>query len=149
MSKHNEQLILEDELSLVFEACQQAIAQMGWRVLNRESNSIKFKEVMSQSTSFTNPCEIEVRLTESPQGTVVDVLGSNWGIGPIQSGHVEGQVGNFVNRLQVYLKQIQQQRKAPLSENFISELERLANLHKAGALTDTEFALAKQRLLNS
>lgn len=34
------------------------------------------------------------------------------------------------------------------SDTWLDELERLAKLHAGGALTDAEFAQAKQRLLN-
>jgi hypothetical protein len=79
--------------------------------------------------------------------------GSISGFGPIQSGHLKGQVGNLRNRIEVGLnkeidtkKQTQSQSQGSL---LISELERLANLHEKGALTDDEFQQAKKKLLNS
>ena len=36
---------------------------------------------------------------------------------------------------------------APLDNDMLSQLERLAKLHESGALTDEEFAKAKERLL--
>lgn len=33
-------------------------------------------------------------------------------------------------------------------EDFFAQVEKLATLHQQGILTDEEFALAKQRLLN-
>ena len=37
---------------------------------------------------------------------------------------------------------------APLEEDMLSKLERLAKLHESGALTDEEFAQAKAKLLS-
>ena len=148
MSRHTEQIVLQEELGQVLEACQLTIAQMGWRVLSQANNSIKLKEVSPQSTSFTHAVEIEVQLAQSPEGTVVRILGRIPGFGPIQSGHLKGQVGSFVNRLNVCLQQVRQQHSQTSSNDLPSELEKVADLHKSGALTDGEYALAKQRLLN-
>lgn len=37
---------------------------------------------------------------------------------------------------------------APAADDFFAQVERLAALHQQGILSDDEFALAKQRLLN-
>ena len=39
------------------------------------------------------------------------------------------------------------QAAAPPGEDVISQLEKLAELHQSGALTDEEFAAAKKKLL--
>jgi len=77
----------------------------------------------------------------------VNIAGRISGWGPIQSGHLKGQVGKFINQLKVCLHQVSQQQAQTLSNDLPIELKKLADLHKSGALTDDEFALAKQRVL--
>jgi hypothetical protein len=147
MSQHAERFVLREPLHLVAEACQQAAAQMGWRVLDQRCDYIRLKEVAT-ALACGSPVQIDVCLTQAAQATSVDIRGGSLGFGPIQSGHVRGQVGAFVNRLQVCLRQLSQQPTPPPREQLAVDLGRLADLHRAGALTDSEFALAKQRLLN-
>ena len=120
---------------------------MGWRVLSQTLNTITFKEVSPHATSFTWPAELTVSVIYTPQGARVDVTGRNFGFGPVQSGHVQGCVGNFMNRLQVCVRQTQDQTAPVQQSSIAAELERLVRLHQSGALSDSEFAQAKKRLL--
>lgn len=76
--------MLELPLEQVHAGCQRAVAEMGWRIFNQQKNVLVFKEVASKTTSSTWPVEIQVRLTPTTQGTGIEVLGSNFGFGPIQ-----------------------------------------------------------------
>lgn len=151
MPQHSERLILEASLEDVYAASQRAVADMGWRVFKQDGKGLVFKEVSPKHTSSTWPVEIQVRLASIAQGTGVEIFGSNFGFGPIQGNHVRGQVGSFINRLQVSLQQLLAQKAVvpppAVGNTLITELERLVNLHNMGGLTDAEFSLAKQRLL--
>ena len=59
-----------------------------------------------------------------------------------------------IQQQQQQLQQQQHQQAAPApasapTKDPIAELQKLSDLHKAGALTDAEFAAAKQKLLSS
>jgi len=134
--------------------CREAVASIGWRVLESGRTRLRCKEVSVQSTSFNWPAEVTIELTTDEPNTIITLNGSIFGFGPIQSGHLEGQVGNLSNRIVIGLNKIiqsmteayiNQQQGSPL----ISELERLASLYEKGALTDDEFQQAKKNLLNS
>lgn len=134
MSQHSERFVLEVPLEQVYAASQRAVAEMGWRVFNQQGNLLVIKEVASKTTSSTWPVEIQVRLTPIAQGTGVEVSGSNFGFGPIQTNHVRGQVGSFINRLRVCLQQLQAQQpivaqqQVTTGSTLISELERLERI---------------------
>lgn len=67
MPRHTQRIVVKQELLQVLEACQLAVAQMGWRVLSQGDSSIKLKEVSPQSTSYTWAAEIEVQLLQTPE----------------------------------------------------------------------------------
>jgi hypothetical protein len=138
----------------VMMVCKEAVASTGWRVTEAGNVRLKCKEVSVQSTSFTWPAEVMIELTTHETGTIITMNGSIFGFGPIQSGHLEGQVGNLRNRIEVGLnKMIESKKQDQFSHqqgsSLISELERLANLHEKGALTDDEFQQAKKIVLMS
>jgi len=81
--------------------------------------------------------------------------GTIFGWGPIQASHLKGQMGSLKNRIEIGLSKLfedqkQQAASIPISQSssLITELERLANLHAKGLLTDDEFQSAKKKLLN-
>ncbi len=136
----------------VMMVCKEAVASTGWRVTEAGNTRLRCKEISVQSTSFTWPAEVMIELTTHETGTTITMNGSIFGFGPIQSGHLEGQVGNLRNRIEVGLnKTIESKKQAQFSQQqgspLVSELERLANLHEKGALTDDEFQQAKKKLL--
>jgi hypothetical protein len=153
MSIHQEKFTVALGIDEIMMVCKEAVASVGWRVAEATDTRLRCKEVSTQSTSFTWPAEVLIELTANETNTVITMNGSISGFGPIQSGHLKGQVGNLRNRIEVGLnkeidtkKQTQSQSQGSL---LISELERLANLHEKGALTDDEFQQAKKKLLNS
>lgn len=152
MSSHQERMLLPLGLEDVMVVCREAVASTGWRVTKAEKTRLSCKEVSVQSTSFTWPAEIMIDLSSNEKGTRIIMNGSIFGIGPIQSGHLKGQMGNLRNRIEIGLRKMIDSRKhsnATEQQNvtLISELERLVNLHKMGALTDEEFQIAKGKLL--
>jgi hypothetical protein len=156
MSNHQERFVVPLGIAEVMMVCREAVASTNWRVTEAGKTRLSCKEVSAQSTSFTWPAEVTIELTSNEKGTIVTMNGSIFGFGPIQSGHLQGQVGNLRNRVEIGLRKaietkkqaqvIQQQQQ---SGSLITELERLASLREKGALTDDEFQQAKKKLLNS
>ena len=155
MPNHADKFLTPLALDQVIMVCREAIASVNWRVLEQGTNRLKCKEVAIQSTSFTWPAEVEIILFPHPKGTVIAMNGTIFGWGPIQASHLKGQMGNLKNRIEIGLSKLfedqkQQAASTPISQSssLITELERLANLHAKGMLTDDEFQSAKKKLLN-
>jgi hypothetical protein len=124
---------------------RQAIADLGWRVLEDDGRRLVVKEVTPNSISFTWAAKIEVVISEEEDGfTEVALRGSIVGAGPVQSGHLRGQVGNLKNRIAAAGAA---QAPAVATGGISGELQRLVQLHKDGVLTDDEFARAKAQAL--
>lgn len=150
MSKHSEEIIINKDISSVFELCQEAAANLQWRVMSvSENQSLVIKEVAVQATSYNWPAEISVDLSSTKGGTRVQITSKVFGFGPIQYGHAKGQAGNFINQLQVCVRRPSKNSNSPTNVNIQDELLKLANLYKMGVLNDSEFALAKKKLLGS
>jgi hypothetical protein len=142
--------MLELDLSadVAGQACRRAISDLGWRVLEDEGARLVVKEVSPQTTSFTWSAKIEVAIQENGSSSEILLNGSITGMGPIQKGHLRGQVGALKNKIALEAQDASADSKsAPGSDEISGELERLAGLHKDGVLTDQEFARAKARLL--
>ena len=155
MPNHADKFLAPLALDQVIMVCREAIASVNWRVLEQGTNRLKCKEFAIQSTSFTWPAEVEIILFPHPKGTVIAMNGTIFGWGPIQASHLKGQMGNLKNRIEIGLSKLfedqkQQAASIPISQSssLITELERLANLHAKGMLTDDEFQSAKKKLLN-
>ena len=103
MSKHREEFEVGLPLVDCFTACREAVATLAWRVLQQEENHLVCKEVASQGTSFTWAAQVEILLSAagSPERRKVTLKGSIFGLGPVQSGHLKGQVGNLRNRIEI------------------------------------------------
>lgn len=88
--------------------CQEAVAALGWRVLQRGEAFLVCKEVTHEVMRWwTFPAKVEILLTgESSDATRVILKGSNFGFGPIQSGHLQGQVGNLRNRIELVAQEV-------------------------------------------
>jgi hypothetical protein len=149
MSTRNIEFILKITSDNAVNICKTAIAQMNWRIMNESSTSITFKEAAVQVTSFTWPAEITVKIKPRQNETVVSLYGSIFAFGPIQAGHLEGQMGRFKNLLEVSANQIIQNSSSSQKKemSLSNEIERLAELHKKGILTDVEFKNAKEKLI--
>lgn len=104
MSKYSDEFVIEFAAELVMAACCEVAANLGWRVMEQSDLRLVCKEVASQVSSFTSPAKIEIMCVPSTNSsTQVSLKCSNFGYGPIQSGHVKGQVGNIRNRIMVAL----------------------------------------------
>ena len=108
------------------------------------------KEVSPKATSFTWAAKVEIAIRESGAGSEVLLNGSITGMGPVQKGHLRGQVGALRNKIGLAAQDAGGDGQGGANGGEISgELERLAGLHQSGALTDEEFAQAKARLLGA
>lgn len=109
------------------------------------------KEVSPQATSFTWAAKVEVLVKEDGDCSQVWLNGSITGMGPVQKGHLRGQLGALKNKIDLAARdaKVDSGGTADDSGEISAELERLAGLHQSGVLTDEEFAQAKARLLQS
>lgn len=154
MSTFQQRIKVQLSIDEVMTVCREAVASIGWRVLESGRTRLRCKEMSVQFTSFNWPAEVTIELTTHEPKTMITLNGSIFGFGPIQSGHLEGQVGNLSNRIVIGLnKIIQSMKESHLNQQqgspLISELERLSGLREKGAITDDEFQQAKKKLLNS
>ena len=147
MSKHEDAFSIQLPLADCL-LCSGAVAGLNWRIMEQGEDYIICKEQVP-GLGFTNPVTIEIVLRELPPGQTSDmVVGSNLGFGPIQGGHVRGQVGNLKNRVQVVASRSTASTGTQATGDLADELKKLADLHTQGVLTDKEFTNAKARLLN-
>ena len=150
MSKASDDFFIQLTIDKVRLACKNAVAQLGWRIMEDSPNKIVCKEVTSQMTSFTNPAEVAIILNDQIEKTKITLNGSVIGFGPIQSNHIQGQIGRIKNLIETCSAQFANQnddKNATLS--LSNELEKLAELNKKGILSDEEFKNAKNKLLNT
>jgi len=129
------------------EACQKAIATQGWRVLSHTDTSIVCKEVSPTVTSFTFAAQVAISVRASQEANTsiskITLEGSIFGFGPIQSGHLRGQVGALKNNIKLAANP----SPAPSGSSIAEEILELNQLREQGLLSDDEFALAKAKLL--
>lgn len=125
------------------------MADLGWRVLEQSEKRLVCKEVAPQGTSFTWAAQVEILLTgESSDTTKVTLKGSIFGLGPVQSGHLKGQVGNLRNRIELASAKGRRPTGDQPTISLVSELEKLAELHARGSLSAEEYQHAKAQLLS-
>jgi hypothetical protein len=149
MSKYREEFQLHTPLEDGMIVCREAVAGLGWRVLEQSEMRLVCKEVTPQGTSFTWAAQVEILLAgESADTTKVTLNGSIFGLGPIQSGHLKGQVGSLRNRIELGAAKSYRLARSQTSTTLASELEKLAELHTRGILSDEEYHKAKARLLS-
>jgi hypothetical protein len=102
LSKHIDSFILDLPIKQGKYVLKKVIVDLNWRVLEQTNTYYKIKEVSSKVTSFTFPAQIEIEIKETyGKLTEVTLYGSIMGLGPIQSNHLKGQMGNFRNRLEL------------------------------------------------
>ena len=147
-TKLDDSLVLDMSLSDALAVCRKAVAELGWRVLDQGPTRIRCKEVAVSGMSFNWPAEVEIILSSLGQSqTTVRLGGSVFGLGPIQKGHLQGQMGNLRNRIELATQERAQRTTASVGSSLSAEIEKLAALRKEGVLTEEEFQKAKQRLL--
>ena len=114
MSKYQVDAVLPHSVNDVATACQEAVAQLGLSILDQSDSGLTCKEEI-QLTSFNNPAKVEVTWRQDGNKTKLTFNGSNFGLGPIQSGHVKGVIGNIQNRIQLCLRKAASQLQPPPS----------------------------------
>jgi len=130
------------------QACRRAISDLGWRLLEDDGRRLVVKEVSPKVTSFTWAAKVEVMIEEDGDGSEVLLNGSITGMGPVQKGHLRGQLGALRNKIDLAAQDVAAAGSGGNGKAEISgELERLAGLRQSGVLTDEEFAQAKAQLL--
>ncbi len=136
-----------------YNLCRKVAVDIGWRVLEESQVSLTIKEKAVSGTSFNWPAEVEMILSSiDTDKTVINLRGSIFGGGPVQKGHLQGQLGNIKNRIEVAINEIAKAKQKDSSNAKVSiaeELEKLASLRNSGILTDEEFNEAKKKLLDN
>jgi hypothetical protein len=100
MASHETEIPIYRAPAYAWAACQAAVKAGGWKV----SEDANWRLVCAESWSpqrlvTSNPAKIEIALYSAPQGCLVKVRASIFGVGPIASNHASGQVGRFVGLL--------------------------------------------------
>jgi hypothetical protein len=131
------------------QACRRAISDLGWRLLEDDGRRLVVKEVSPKATSFTWAAKVEVVVEAAGVGSEILLNGSITGMGPVQKGHLRGQLGALRNKIDLAAQDAAADDGASGAGvgEISGELERLAGLHQSGVLTDEEFAQAKAQLL--
>ena len=145
MPKFSDEFVISCTMEKAMELCKNAVAQLGWKVLNQTSSSITCKEVTSQATSFTFPVEVTISLSNANNEMKIILDGTIFGLGPIQSGHLKGQVGRLRNIIEV-----ENSKAQPIMTEQTSisdELTRLADMYSKGLLSEDEFKAAKAKII--
>jgi hypothetical protein len=149
MSKFDTEIKLPLPMGEALAACRVAIADLRWKVEGQSATGMVCKEQQASmwgSGTWSAKAEIDARPIGG--GTIISVRVSNPGLGPIQSNHVKGLAGAFVNQLQVILdRRASAPPAAPPVMSISDELQRLAALRDSGVLTQEEFEAAKAKLL--
>lgn len=147
-TKLSDQVVLDLPLSESLLICRKVVVDLGWRVMEQTDNSIRCKEVAPHVVSFTWPAEVDIVLSSTSQSqTAIDMHAKIFGFGPVQKGHLQGQLGNLRNRIELSIQQATKASHPIIGVSLAAELGKLAALHQQGILTIDEFDRAKQRLL--
>jgi len=151
MSKCNDDFSVNLPLNDLMDVCKGIISKLGWAVLDQSSSKIRCKETGKFDINKGNFfADIEIVLASTANGTSVSLNGSNFGIGPFASKHIQGEVSKLRNMIEVDVKQYNNNKETQSANSNVSvagEIEKLASLHSQGILSDDEFKTAKNKLL--
>ncbi|MBU6414662.1 hypothetical protein KGQ34_00230 [Patescibacteria group bacterium] len=100
MSQRKDNFVIPLNTADAMEICRKIIADAGWLILDRSEINITAKEG-SISSLFTNPVKLNIECESVSGGTRININGKNFGMGPIQSKHVVGQIGKFRNLIEL------------------------------------------------
>lgn len=79
------------------QVCKEVVQEYGWEI--KDNNKVQF--VCNEKNNILlghYPVKIEIRvIPEATERTIVNFAGSNFGLGPIQSGHLEKQMNLFIH----------------------------------------------------
>ena len=144
MSSHKDAQTFDCDLEAAAQACRFALNEMQMLVKKDAGQSFVANEKVR--LGFANPAKLEVNLSASGAKTTVAVNSSNFGLGPIQGGHVKGVAETFLSNVKFQLGK--NQASAPSAgDDLAGQLEKLAEMKAKGLLSDEEFAAAKAKLL--
>ena len=93
MSKHEAQFTLSVPRDAALAACRSALTSAGWQVIGQTESGVTGLEVVG-AFSYHAPVTIDMTAAGGADGstTTLTFKGRNFGLGPIQSGHVKKQV---------------------------------------------------------
>lgn len=150
MSKSNIEFLLKYPVNHVEQSIKKSIANINWRILSQNDQSITIKEEVGLwAVKFTNLAQIDVFWEGDENETSVTLNGSIFGFGPIQSNHLNGHMNRLKNMIESEAHIITNTSNDLLiKENSISEeIQKLAELLQKGLITNDEFIMAKKKLL--
>ena len=84
---------------------------------------------------------------KGPTTCMLHMNGSVFGLGSLQKNHLQGQMGNLRNRIELAATEKEPKKESTAPTSMATELEKLAALRTQGLLTEEEFQKAKERLL--
>ncbi len=100
MSKFGATITVPLALADALAVCKEACSHGGWRVIDGTSTSLRCTEAQTNAFGFTNPVQATVSLrSDGRASTTLEIHGSNYGFGPIQSRHVRTQVEGLGQRI--------------------------------------------------
>jgi len=144
MSQHWFDAEFPQPLPTVAAAYRQAIAGFGWQILEDRKSGVVCKEPTKPITSFTFAAKIDISWQQVDERTKVKLDGSIMGWGPLQLGHLKGEMG----RLQTSVKLILQQSAIATPPSGLAvDLQRLGEMKDKGLLSNEEFSQAKAKLI--
>ena len=151
MSKYNDDFSVNYPIEDVLIICKSTIAKLGWAILEQSSSKIRCKETGRFDLNKTNFfADVEIVLSSVSNSTKINLNGSNFGLGPFASKHIQGEVQKLKNMIEVEIGQFKNNQTGQSNAKDISvasELEKLGTLRSQGILSDEEFKLAKNKLL--
>ena len=101
MSSHKDAQTFDCDLQAATQACRFAFNEMQMLVKKDAGQSFVANEKVR--LGFANPAKLEVNLSASGAKTTVAVNSSNFGLGPIQGGHVKGVAETFLSNVKLQL----------------------------------------------
>ena len=143
MSSHKDSKLVSASIEKTAQACRFSFKEM--QLLVKKDNGKDFVANEKIRFGFANPAKLELELQSSGKETRIKVKASNFGVGPIQGGHVKAVLETFLSN--VRLKINSDQKQAVPGSDLASQLQKLAEMKAQGLLSDEEFAAAKAKLL--
>jgi hypothetical protein len=97
MASEETAIVIYGAPAYAWSVCQGAVRESGWTVNQASDWRLMCTEPWSAQLLMTsNPARIEIALYSVPEGCLASIQASNFGVGPIASGHVSSQMARFV-----------------------------------------------------
>jgi hypothetical protein len=143
MSSYTTKAYIKADSNQLSQACRWSLNEMQVSIAQDAGSRFVAKE-KGNLLSFANPAKLEINITPLQSGCTLSISSSNFGVGPVQGGHVKGVAETFLSKIRLKLSETPQQPSIP---NLANELANLASLKDQGLLTEEEFTAAKAKLL--